>query len=176
MSFMSIHVNSCKFMSIYVNSCHSFVMSFDIGLFRKFSKVGEGGGGDQICLPRPSATAPLSGRRQKWSNTYMYLHFSGGEEHCICELRNSPFSRLRLYQKSQFFLLMFVFGHLFTLSFGCLGWLNGHSHLASFSLPPSLPSLYASTPFSFPAIFTVSPRSRKANSEVASRLGLTYVV
>jgi hypothetical protein len=38
-------------------------MSFVIGLFRKFSKVGVGKG--QICLPRPSATATLSGRRQK---------------------------------------------------------------------------------------------------------------
>jgi hypothetical protein len=32
-----------SFVSIYVNSCHSFVMSFDIVLFRKFRKVGEGG-------------------------------------------------------------------------------------------------------------------------------------
>jgi hypothetical protein len=41
-------------------------MSWVIGLFQKFTKVGrEGGRGGQICLPRPSATALLSGRRQK---------------------------------------------------------------------------------------------------------------
>jgi hypothetical protein len=56
MSFMSIHVNSCQFMSIHFNSwqfmsihfnsCHSF----DIGLLRKFSEVGEGGreGGSKL--------------------------------------------------------------------------------------------------------------------------------
>ena len=91
MSFMSIHVihvlsgHSCQFMSfmsIHFNSCHSCqfmpFMSCVIGLFRKFSKVGRGGREDQICLPRPSSTASLSGQRQKlpghiWSQCPMYF-------------------------------------------------------------------------------------------------------
>jgi hypothetical protein len=86
MSFMSnhvIHVKSCylcqimTFMSnhvMHVKSCHSCqiisFMSWVIGLFRKFTKVGREGGrgeGGQICLPRPLATASLSGRRRKCS-------------------------------------------------------------------------------------------------------------
>jgi hypothetical protein len=64
MPFTSIHVNSCQCMSfmsihvIHVNSCN---VSFDFsGISVKWR-----GGICQICLPRPSATASLSGRRQK---------------------------------------------------------------------------------------------------------------
>jgi hypothetical protein len=56
MSFISIHV-------IHLNSGHPRFLSFNF--FWKFSKVGGEGKGGQICLPKPSATALLSGRRQK---------------------------------------------------------------------------------------------------------------
>jgi hypothetical protein len=81
-----IHVNlwhSClckygKFKSNMANSCQimSFMSIYDIHVFLRHSfhlsltfstnsgkwRVGRGG---QICLPRPSASASLSGRRQK---------------------------------------------------------------------------------------------------------------
>jgi hypothetical protein len=53
------HVISSHFMRYHVISC------VIIGLFHQAcNKVGRGQGG-QICLPRPWATASLSGRRQK---------------------------------------------------------------------------------------------------------------
>jgi hypothetical protein len=56
---------------ILVKSYQSFVIWAFSG--QTFSKVGiEGGGearGGQICLPKPSATASLSGRRQKGNFT-----------------------------------------------------------------------------------------------------------
>jgi hypothetical protein len=67
--YWSFHVISCHFMSFHVISCHwvsNHVISFGIGLFRpSFNKVGAGEGEGQICLPKPLATASLSGRRQK---------------------------------------------------------------------------------------------------------------
>jgi hypothetical protein len=62
MSFMSNHV-------ILVKSCHSYqIMSIMSVIWaftgQAFTKVGRG---SQICLPMPSATASLSGRRQKRS-------------------------------------------------------------------------------------------------------------
>jgi hypothetical protein len=81
--FMSFHVISCHFMSFRVISCHimSFhVISSVIGLLRPaFDKVGRGGQGrgGQICLPKPSATALLSGRRQKCPQCLYSLSDSG---------------------------------------------------------------------------------------------------
>jgi hypothetical protein len=81
MSFMSnlvIHVKSChscqimSFMSNlvnYVKSCQimSFMSNSAIHDFSRNSvkSGGQGRGGGQIGLPKPSATASLSGRRQK---------------------------------------------------------------------------------------------------------------
>jgi hypothetical protein len=68
------HAKSCQFMSnhvIHVKSCHSCqIMSFVIGFSENLVKSGAGEGGreGQICLPKPSATASLSGRRQKKVN------------------------------------------------------------------------------------------------------------
>jgi hypothetical protein len=72
MYFMSFHVVSCHAF-FYVILCHvvsCLFVSYQVnGLFGpSFNKVGGGGGegwrGSQICLPKPSATASLPGRRQ----------------------------------------------------------------------------------------------------------------
>jgi hypothetical protein len=72
------HVISCLFVSFYVIKCHSLsVISCHIMLFHfasclilhLFNKVGCGQGRrgkGQICLPKPLATASLSGQRQKY--------------------------------------------------------------------------------------------------------------
>jgi hypothetical protein len=68
--FMSYHVMPF-FMSFYGMSCHVFschhIRSMDFSDHLSI-KSGEGGGegwrGSQICLPKPSATASLPGRRQ----------------------------------------------------------------------------------------------------------------
>jgi hypothetical protein len=77
MSFHVIHANlcnSCKFMTIqfihvhviHVNSNYSCYVSFDFsGNSVNWVKGGCREGGGQICLPRPSVTASLSGQRQK---------------------------------------------------------------------------------------------------------------
>jgi hypothetical protein len=66
--FMLFHVISCHYMSFHVISCHfmSNHVSLDFSdhqLINSGQGLGQGQG--QICFPKPSATALLSGRKQK---------------------------------------------------------------------------------------------------------------
>jgi hypothetical protein len=64
--FMSFHVFSCLFMSFHAILCHfKCHWTFHPLTFNKVGREGNGRGEGQICLPRPSATASLYGRRQK---------------------------------------------------------------------------------------------------------------
>jgi hypothetical protein len=74
MSIHAIHVNSCHscqfmpFMSIHtihVNSCHSSHLSLDFSVNSVKWGARWAGRVSRICLPRPSATALLSGRKGK---------------------------------------------------------------------------------------------------------------
>jgi hypothetical protein len=56
---MSLRVISCHIMTYHVS------LDFSENLSIKSGGSGEGGRVGQICLPRPLATASLSGRRQK---------------------------------------------------------------------------------------------------------------
>jgi hypothetical protein len=82
---MSNHVNhvkschSCHFMSIHVNSCHSCHLSLDFsGNSVKSGRVH--GGVKYDFLRGPSATASLSGRRQKrHGHTLIWVEIQRGE-------------------------------------------------------------------------------------------------
>jgi hypothetical protein len=73
---MSYHVVSCHVVSRRI-SCH--IMSYHVSLdFSDIHSIKSGGGGYQIyfLIRRPSATASLSGRRQKYDNylpNYIYI-------------------------------------------------------------------------------------------------------
>jgi hypothetical protein len=61
---------------IDVKSCQSFVIwAFSVQTFSKVGRGGQGRGGEgvQKGLPKPSATASLSGRRQKYHLAMPYL-------------------------------------------------------------------------------------------------------
>jgi hypothetical protein len=58
---MSCHIMSC-YVSLHFTDHHSI------------KSEGAGQGQGQICLPRPSATASLSGRRQKYFGTCVNLY------------------------------------------------------------------------------------------------------
>jgi hypothetical protein len=75
---VSYHVITCHIMSLGVISCHRMSYNIILCLFLPaFNKVGRGQGGreGQIFLPRPSATASLSGAKSKneWALKRFFL-------------------------------------------------------------------------------------------------------